>query len=440
MFIILTLIVLALVLVLYFSILAGSFTRLWGIDNTFELRNYIIAVTRGLNALLSTTFLSAVATPLAGLIGMVIAYLVVRRVFVGKQTLDFVSNLGGAVPGTILGIGYILAFIGAPWFTVLLVFVLLAGYLASRATSSLALQLVIVLGGSFAGYYFNWLPYLLNINEDGWRYLLAAGFMLLAVIGAVGARPGRRRLVALLFLGMALFLVIYNLSPSVTDPLGRWGRTLPGVNWPKVVARLVSFVQFFTRPNLAILGFTFLALSIFAVMEMRGFWRAIVAFIAIMLSGALVFFGQSLSLVGTPYIIVAAYAVRSLPASVRAGVASLQQVDPSIEEASTILGGDAQYTFRNVTLPLILPAFFAGLVFAFARHMTSLSAVIFLTTAQWPILTVWILSEVEQGGMSVAAAYSIILIAIVLAAIGLMSFWLKRTYGGRQDIDLSAGG
>jgi iron(III) transport system permease protein len=439
-FIILTLIVLALVLVLYFSILAGSFTRLWGIDNTFELRNYIIAVTRGLNALLSTTFLSAVATPLAGLIGMVIAYLVVRRVFVGKQTLDFVSNLGGAVPGTILGIGYILAFIGAPWFTVVLIFVLLAGYLATRATSSWLLQLVIVLGGSFAGYYFNWLPYLLNINEDGWRYLLAAGFTLLAVIGAVGARAGRRRLVALLFLGMALFLIIYNLSPSVTDPLGRWGRTLPGVNWPKVVARLVSFIEFFTRPNLAILGFTYLALSIFAVMEMRGFWRVIVAFIAVMLSGALVFFGQSLSLVGTPYIIVAAYAVRSLPASVRAGVASLQQVDPSIEEASTILGGDAQYTFRSVTLPLILPAFFAGLVFAFARHMTSLSAVIFLTTAQWPILTVWILSEVEQGGMSVAAAYSIILIAIVLTAIGLMSLWLKRTYGGRQDIDLSAGG
>jgi iron(III) transport system permease protein len=100
---------------------------------------------------------------------------------------------------------------------------------------------------------------------------------------------------------------------------------------------------------------------------------------------SLIFFGESLTLVGTPYIIVAAYAVRSLPASVRAGVASLQQIDPSIEEASNILGGDAQYTFRHVTLPLILPAFFAGLVFAFARHMTSLSAVIFLTTAQWPI-------------------------------------------------------
>ena len=39
--------------------------------------------------------------------------------------------------------------------------------------------------------------------------------------------------------------------------------------------------------------------------------------------------------------------------------------------------------------------------------------------------------------MSVAAAYSIILIVIVLAAIGLMNLWLKRTYGARQDVDIS---
>ena len=42
--------------------------------------------------------------------------------------------------------------------------------------------------------------------------------------------------------------------------------------------------------------------------------------------------------------------------------------------------------------------------------------------------------------MSVAAAYSMILIAIVLAAIGLMSLWLTRTYGARQDVDLTLGG
>jgi iron(III) transport system permease protein len=145
-----------------------------------------------------------------------------------------------------------------------------------------------------------------------------------------------------------------------------------------------------------------------------------------------------LALVGTPYIVLAAYAVRSLPASVRAGIAALQQIDPSIEEASTNLGADAQHTFRHVTLPLILPAFIAGLIFAFARHMTSLSAIIFLTTAEWPILTVWILSEVEQGGMSTAAAYSVILIGIVLAAIGIVYWWLGRTYRG-SDLNIEVG-
>ena len=45
---------------------------------------------------------------------MIVAYMVVRKSFSGKETLDFVSNLGGAVPGTILGIGYIVAFINAP--------------------------------------------------------------------------------------------------------------------------------------------------------------------------------------------------------------------------------------------------------------------------------------------------------------------------------------
>lgn len=439
-FIILTLLTLMLVLLLYFTILWGSFTRLWGINNELYLGNYEMAFSRGLNAILSTTFLSAVATPLAGVIGVVIAFLVVRRTFVGKQSLDFISNLGGAVPGTILGIGYIVAYINAPWFAILLVYALLVGYLASRATERLWVSLALVLAAAVTGYYLNWAPVLLGLSEVGWRYVLMVGFLLLAAASAVFAEPERRRTVVFLFAAMAAAMLAYNISPMITEPLARWGRTLPGVDLPKVVVKISSFIVFFLQPTLAILGYTFLTMSIFAVERIRSPMRLWIGLAAAALAGSLVFYGNSLTLVGTPYIIVAAYAVRSLPASVRAGVASLQQIDPSIEEASNILGGDAQYTFRNVTLPLILPAFFAGLVFAFARHMTSLSAIIFLTTAQWPILTVWVLSEVEQGGMSVAAAYSIILIAIVLAAIGLMSLWLKRTYGASQDVDMTIGG
>jgi len=154
---------------------------------------------------------------------------------------------------------------------------------------------------------------------------------------------------------------------------------------------------------------------------------------------ALFFTGVSFALVGGAYIIMAAYIVRSLPASVRAGVATLQQIDPSIEEASNSLGADAQYTFRKVTLPLIAPALLAGLIFSFTRHMTSLSAIIFLVSAKWRIVTASILSEWEQGGVSIAAAYSTVIIVVVLLAIGVLSLIMKRAFRGRGGIDISQG-
>ena len=435
-----TFLTLGLIVALYASILMGSLTRLWGIDYTLDFTHYSVALTRGLNAILSTTFLSAVATPIAGLTGMIIAFLVVRKTFSGKESLDFVSNLGGAVPGTILGIGYIVAFINAPMVAVGLIYALLAAYLVSNSVQGWGKRVVILAAGTILGYGIDWLPSIFQFSEEAWRMWVAGAFLLLGLIGARGALPARRRNVVGAFLVMAGLLVIYNLSPSLTDPLAVWGRQLPGTVWPKIITRLSTFIKVFTRPTMAILGFTYLVLGVYALMQVERRLRPWLAGGILALNAALIFFGKPLALVGTPYIVIAAYAVRSLPASVRAGVAALQQIDPAIEEASTNLGADAQYTFRHITLPLILPAFIAGLIFAFARHMTSLSAIIFLTTAEWPILTVWILSEVEQGGMSVAAAYSVILIAIVLAAIGLMYLFLGRTFAGGQDVDLTLGG
>ena len=144
------------------------------------------------------------------------------------------------------------------------------------------------------------------------------------------------------------------------------------------------------------------------------------------------FMEMPFALVGGAYIIMAAFIVRSLPASVRAGVASLQQIDPSIEEASNILGGDAQYTFRKVTLPLILPALLAGLIFSFTRHMTSLSAIIFLVSAKWRIVTASIMSEWEQGGVSIAAAYSTVIIVFVMLAIFILNLVTNRLFRGRE--------
>jgi iron(III) transport system permease protein len=174
------------------------------------------------------------------------------------------------------------------------------------------------------------------------------------------------------------------------------------------------------------------------VQRTRGTLRLVLTAVLLALIATMCFMGRPLALVGTAYIILAAFAVRSLPASVRAGVAALQQIDPSIEEASSNLGADAQVTFRRVTIPLILPALLAGLIFAFTRHMTSLSAIIFLVSPQWRIVTASILSEWEQGGIGVAAAYSTTIIVLVLIAIGVLYLIVRKLFGGRE-VDLSLG-
>jgi iron(III) transport system permease protein len=428
-----------LILVLYLTIVVGSLTRVWGVDYRPDLQHYATAITRGIEAFMDTTFLSALATPMAGLAGMVIAYLVVRKTFRGKGTLDFLSNLGGAVPGTILGIGYILAFIKAPLLVVGILYALLAGYLAAAGTVRLWKQVALVILGSGLGHgLLTAAPVYAATPETRvvvWGVLL----LLMGVLSCWGTLSGVRRRVLWVLLGMSLYLIVSSQMQHFTTPLAIWGRGLAGTLPPKIVTSLAEEIDVIFCPPLAIIGLTYTVLGAYVIGGLRQHWRLAYAVGLIAVSYTLVFAEAPLALVGTPYIIIAAYAVRSLPASVRAGVAALQQIDPAIEEASTNLGADAGYTFRRVTLPLILPAFLAGLIFSFARHITSLSAIIFLTNPRWRILTALILSEVEQGGMSVAAAYSVLLIMVVFGAIGVMYAVAGRTFRAEERLEMALG-
>jgi iron(III) transport system permease protein len=141
------------------------------------------------------------------------------------------------------------------------------------------------------------------------------------------------------------------------------------------------------------------------------------------LVGGSAVFGGSLA-------IVMVLMIRSLPAAVRSGVSSLQQIHPSIDEASASLGADDATTFRKVTLPLIRPALIAGLTYAIARSMTTLSAIVFLTTPDTKIMTSQILAEVDAGRFGNAFAYCCVLMAIVLELVGLVRF-LVRDRGTR---------
>jgi iron(III) transport system permease protein len=432
-FIIVTYLMCALIIILYAAVIYGSFAAAWGVDYAPTLRWWQQALTRGVESVLDTTFLSTYATPLAALSGMLIAFLVVRKRFSGKGSFDFVSNLGGAVPGTILGIGFVLAFSTPSWFVVAVLYGLLAFYLVWTSTEGRRTRWLLMLAGTAVGL---GLALLYNVMLDGIYYLLGGIY---AAIGLAMWLRLKQKPIGWMLLGMAAYLLTFNLVEYVARPIASFSRTLPPGFWNNSVFQISDHLKVFFKTPAPITALVFTFMSLLAVEKTRGRLRVILTGTFVALIAAMCFMGQPLALIGSPYIILAAYAVRSLPASVRAGVAALQQIDPSIEEASSILGGDAQYTFRKTTLPLILPALLAGLIFSFTRHMTSLSAVIFLVSPRWRIVTASILSEWEQGGVGVAAAYSTIIIVLVLVAIGLLYFITRKLLGGRGDVDLDLG-
>ncbi len=243
-------------IMLYGTIFAGCFVKNWGIDYTFSLENITEAITRSTDALFDTVTLAAAATPLAGLIAMIAALLIVRRKFYGKRLLEILLMTPFALPGTLIGISYILAFNHAP-----------------------------------------------------------------------------------------------------------------------------------------------------------------------------------IILVGTAAIIIINYVIRELPVGIEGGIASLRQIDPSIEEAATDLGADQATVFRTVVLPLVRPAFLSSLSYTFVRSMTAVSAVIFLISARWYHLTVLIYNFSENLRFGLASVLSTVLIIIVFGAFGLMRLLVRENTNLMKNVN-----
>ena len=135
------------------------------------------------------------------------------------------------------------------------------------------------------------------------------------------------------------------------------------------------------------------------------------------LAFALAFNHQPLVLTGTALIIVAAFTVRALPYAIRSAVAALDQLHRSLDEASTNMGATAGQTLWRVLLPLVRPAVVGGMIFTFTRSVTTLSAVIFVVSPHWSLVTPAILSQMDRGDVGEAAALSVLLVVLVLMVI-----------------------
>ena len=139
-----------------------------------------------------------------------------------------------------------------------------------------------------------------------------------------------------------------------------------------------------------------------------------------------------IEITGTGIILVVSFIFRNMPVGVRAGIASMSQLDKSLDESSLTLGANSWQTFRRIILPLLRPAILAALVYSFVRAMTAISAVIFLVSAEYDMATSYIIGRVENNDYGLAIAYSTTLIFVMLAVVGAMQLIVGRTEIGRR--------
>ena len=139
-----------------------------------------------------------------------------------------------------------------------------------------------------------------------------------------------------------------------------------------------------------------------------------------------------LELTGTALIIVLCFVFRNLPVGVRAGTAAFKQLDRSLDEASLMLRASSLQTLRHVVLPLLKPALVAALVYSFVRSVTTVSAVIFLVTAEYELATTYIIGRVGNGDYGIALAYCTVLIAVMAIVTALIQWTVGERKLGRR--------
>jgi len=152
------------------------------------------------------------------------------------------------------------------------------------------------------------------------------------------------------------------------------------------------------------------------------------------ISYILAFNKKPLALTGTAAILVIVFIFRNMPVAIESGTTTLLQIDNSIEEASTILGADTGYSFRRITLPMLRNAFFSGLVYSFVKAITAVSAVIFLVSPRWNVITSKIYTLFDQAKYGQAAAFVTMMVVILLVFIGIFDGLIKVLLAPKSKI------
>lgn len=258
-----------LVAMVYLTLLVGGFVKILGVDNTFTWDHFTFVRSLGADAIGTTLMLTLIAAPLAALLALAVGWLVVRHLPRFGRLLDLWGMLGVAIPGTVLGLGFALAY--------------------SNSTVLFDYEILPPLAGG-----------------------LAVGGGAIAIIMVFVARG---------------------------DPTGQQ---------------------------------TF--------------------------------------------------------------ISALQQINPQVEEAATSLGASPLTVVRKVTLPLMSSALVTAITYGITKSMTTITAIIFITTPETKVMTSQILDEVDAGRFGNAFAYSSLLIVLVLVVLGIANVLLRQLNHSTRSI------
>ncbi len=198
-----------------------------------------------MEAILDTTFLSAMATPFAAILGMVIAWLVVRKKFSGKEALDFSSNLGGAVPGTILGIGFVMAFNKPSLAIAVVVYAILAIFLVLVLGKDAWERIIILILGTAAG------VFLSKLETSTIYYLMGSLYVLLAMLLLFFKRKPSFSIASLI---LGLYVMSNNWAIMLSKPIADFSRSIERGFWSNAIFQVSDHMKVIFQPPPSLLA------------------------------------------------------------------------------------------------------------------------------------------------------------------------------------------
>ena len=180
----------------------------------------------------------------------------------------------------------------------------------------------------------------------------------------------------------------------------------------------------------------FSMIAAYLVSRKRFFMRKFVDFTCILpaaLPGIFLGIGFSIGftrppvdLYGTAAIIILSMLFWNISTGYQTGISALQQISPSFNEAASNLGASSMRIFREIEIPLIKAPFFSSFVVSFIRAITTLSVIVFLSTAKNSVVTFSIMNLISDGFYGKAAALTCALLVIAFSALGLAKLLMGK--------------